>query len=242
MIESSEKNFCRQFGEVYQYQWFYGDGSVDLVEHVSTFTQVGAKLAEQFDLKELYKIDEGDFRLFRPLNPVENVDTLVLLERYDDLRVWAGAEYIAQRSPIWMGAILDDQDSEHTWLGEGYLMADDAIEPPKPFESDRISIDWVTYDPTKKAALVEFPKLVQELTEAVAAAGFDQTTVRYFGMTTTAGPGLNLAHLWLEHASPSVLGEVLAWRQSAPELADWRRRINAIGGSIRSHHLLSQVA
>ena len=240
-MTDSPDGFRRRFGEVYQYQWCYGDGSVDLVEHISGFTTAGATLARQLGMDE-FKIDEGGFRLFRPLVHTQNVDTLVLLERYADIRVWAAGEYEAQTSPLWMKAVLDDQHNEHTWLGEGHIMADDALTPPKVLDADRLAIDWVTYEPTKLSALVEFPQLVQELTDAVASAGFDATTVRYFGMNTTAGPNLNLAHLWLEHTSPGVLGEVLAWRQSSPELADWRHRVSAAGGAVRSHHLLAQVA
>lgn len=122
------------------------------------------------------------------------------------------------------------------------LGVDDAITPSKKIKSDRISMDWVTFDPAKKAALVDLPELVQELTEAIEAAGFEQTSVRYFGMNTIAGVFLNHAHLLIEHASPAVLGEVLAWRQSAPELTDWRRRMNSICGRIRCHNLLTQVS
>jgi hypothetical protein len=240
-MKTSDNRFHRRFGEVYQYQWCYSDGTVDLVKHISQFTEVGAALAVELGMEE-FKIDEGGFRLFRPLVHTDNVDTLVLLERYEDIRVWAAGEYAAQTSPSWMQAILDDQDNAHTWLGEGYIMADDALSAPTLMDSDLISVDWVTFDPTKKSALVTFPDLAQELAEAVASAGFNQTAVRYFAMNTTAGSGLNLAHLWLEHDSPQIMGEVLAWRQSAPELAEWRQRLCVTGGRMVSHHLLTQVA
>ncbi|MCE7997535.1 MAG: hypothetical protein HEP70_01620 [Rhodobiaceae bacterium] len=241
MTKTSQEGFRRRFGEVYQYQWLYGDGSVDLVEHTSKFTEVGAALAVELGMEDL-KIDEGGFRLFRPLISQGNDDSLVLLERYDDIRVWAAGEYEAQTSHSWMSAILADQDNPSTWLGEGCILADDALTPPKKLNSSRIAIDWTTFDPTKKAALVEFPSLIQELTELLDAAGFSDTAVRYFGMTTTAGAFLNHAHLWLEHESPSVMGEVLAWRQSAAELHDWRNRLTKVSGTVRSHQLLVQVA
>jgi hypothetical protein len=141
-----------------------------------------------------------------------------------------------------MSAILANQDNAHTWLGDAYHMLDDALDPPGELRADRISVDWTVYDPTKKAALVDFPEMVRELTSAIGHAGFTETTVRYFAMTTAAGPALNHAHLWLEHASPAVLGEVLAWRQSTPALMDWRNRLNQICGEIQSHQLLTQVA
>lgn len=239
-MAASTDDFCRRFGEVHQTQWIYGDGEIDLAEHMSQLTAMGAELAKSLGLEEL-NLDEGGFRMFRPLVPTEPVDTLLFLERYDDIRVWAAGEYEAQISPVWMKFVLDDQDNAHTRLGEGHLMVEDSLGTPRVVDSDTLAIDWVTYEPTKKAALVDFPGLVHELSEAVEAQGFDQTSVRYFAMTTIAGPGLNYAHLWLEHASPGVLGQVLAWRQSAPELADWRNRLNAICGGLRSRHLLSQV-
>jgi hypothetical protein len=61
-------------------------------------------------------------------------------------------------------------------------------------------------------------------------------------MTTAAGPVLNYAQLWIEHESAAVLAEVLAWRQCAPELRDWRNRLDAMCGEIRAHHLITQVA
>ena len=84
--------------------------------------------------------------------------------------------------------------------------------------------------------------MVRDLTAVIEAAGFTETSVRYFAMMTAAGPALNYANLWLEHTSPAVLGEVLAWRQSAPELSDWRNQINKMCGDIRSHHLFTQIA
>ena len=233
--------FARRFGEVYQYNWVYGDGSVDLVNEIGKIAQAGVVLANQLGMHDVGM--EGDaWRMFRPMLHKESRDTLVLMERYDNLEIWAAAERAAQTSPLWMGAILANQDNEHTWLGEGQLMLDDALDPPRKLDSQSISVDWVTYDPPKKAALVDFPEMVRELANAVEQAGFSETVVRYFGMPTIAGAGLNHAHLWLEHASPSVLGEVLAWRQSAPELHDWRRKLDHVCGAIVSHNLLNQVA
>lgn len=240
MVDTPD-GFARRFGEVYQYQWIYSDGSLDLVEEISKVAEAGVVLSEQLGMQHL-GIDEGGFRMFRPLLHVSDQDTLVLLERYESLSVWAAAETAAQTSPLWMGAILANQDNKHTWLGEGYHMLDDALDPPRELDSASISVDWVTYNPTKKVALVEFPQLVHELGVAAEQAGLTDTAVRYFAMTTAAGPGLNFAHLWLEHRSPAVLGEALAWRQSAPELHEWRNRLNGVCGDIRSHHLLTQVA
>lgn len=240
MSTSSSEGFRRQFGELLQTVWLYGDGSVDLVENINALTQVGVQVAQELGMDDLH-LDEGAWRLFRPLVSTVKTDTLMLLERYDDIRVWAAGEYEAQRSPVWMKWILDDEDNEHSWIGESQFMAEDTLDLSRELESDLIAIDWVTYEPTKRAALVDFPELVRELGETVAAAGFDQTRVRYFGMPTVAGGDAHLAQLWLEHSSPSVLGEVLDWRQNSRELADWRRRLNAVSGSIRSHHLLSQI-
>lgn len=236
---NDRQEFARRFGEVYQYQWIYGDGSVDLVSEIAKIAEAGEVLAEQLAMEHVM---EDAFRMFRPLLHTSTTDTLLLLERYESLAVWAVAETAAQTSPLWMAAVLANQDNDRTWLGDAHHMLDDALDPPRELKTDRLSVDWTVYDPTKKAALVEFPDVVGELTEAMDAAGFSETAVRYFAMTTAAGPALNHAHLWLEHASPAFLGEVLAWRQCAPELRDWRNRLNRMCGEIRSHHLLTQVA
>lgn len=239
-MKAANGEFARRFGELYQTQWVYGDGTVDLVAEIEKITEAGEVLAAQLGMAEV--MDEGAFRMFRPLLHTSTMDTLLLLERYESLAVWAVAETAAQTSPLWMGAILANQDNEHTWLGDAQHMLDDALDLPRKLNTDWISVDWTAYDPTKKAALVEFPDLVRELTTAINDAGFSETAVRYFAMTTAAGPALNYAHLWIEHVSPAVLGEVLAWRQSAPELTDWRMRLNGMCGEIRSHHLLTQIA
>jgi len=239
-MQNSSDGFARRFGEVYQHQWIYGDGSIDLVAEIGKIAAAGIELAEQLGMQDL-NIDEGGFRMFRPMNPENGMDTLVLLERYDNLQVWAAAECAAQTSTLWMKAILDNQSNEHTWLGEGSHMLDDALDAPRDISSDRIAVDWVCYNPTKQAALVDFPLLVRELSAVLHESGFDETAVRYFGMTTAAGPDLNLAHIWLEHSSAAVMGEVLAWRQSAPELRDWRHHLNSLHGEIRAHHMLVQV-
>ena len=57
-------------------------------------------------------------------------------------------------------------------------MLDDALDAPVNLDSESIPVDWVTYDPTKKAALVDFPELILELASAVAQAGFIETAVR----------------------------------------------------------------
>ena len=84
-----------------------------------------------------------------------------------------------------MSAILANQDNEHTWLGDAYHMLDDALDPPGELLTDRISVDWTVYDPTKKAALVEFPEMVRELSSAIDAAGFTETSVQYFAISVT---------------------------------------------------------
>lgn len=231
--------FARRFGELYQTQWIYGDGTVDLVAEIAKIAEAGETLAGELGMEEVM---EGAFRLFRPMLHLSTTDTLLLLERYESLSVWAAAETAAQTSPLWMSAILANQDNNKTWLGDAYQMLDDALDPPRSIEVERISVDWTVFDATKKAALVEFPGMIRELTEYVNAAGFDETAVRYFAMTTAAGPALNYAHLWLEHSSPAVLGEVLAWRQSSAELQDWRYRLNQMCGEVCSHQLLTQIA
>ncbi len=233
--------FRRRFGEAYQTHWVYGDGSVDLVEEISKFTEMGGALAASMGLEDL-KIDEGGFRLLRPLITSQPVDTLLLLERYDNIGVWATGEMAAQTSPVWMQGVLANAENKSTWLGDGYIMVDDANTPARTLATDRISVDWMTFDPSKKAALVDFPDIIDELAQETEAQGFNETAVRYFAMTTASGIGQNFAHLWIEHTTPALMGEVLAWRQSAPELADWRRRLNALAESVVSHHLLTQVA
>lgn len=238
-MTSDNDGFARRFGELYQTQWIYGDGSVDLVSEIAKIAAAGETLAGQLGMEEVM---EGAFRLFRPLLHTQTTDTLLLLERYESLAVWAVAETAAQTSPLWMSAVLANQDNNHTWLGDAYHMLDDALDVPRELTTDHLSVDWTVYDPTKKVALIEFPKMVRELAGHIVEAGFEDTAVRYFAMTTAAGSALNYAHLWLEHVSPAVLGEVLAWRQSAPELHDWRIRLNAICGEVISHQLLTQVA
>lgn len=238
-MTTGNEGFARRFGELYQTQWIYGDGSVDLVSEIAKIAEAGEVLAGQLGMEEVM---EDAFRLFRPLLHTNTNDTLLLLERYESLAVWAVAETAAQTSPLWMSAVLANQDNRQTWLGDAYHMLDDALDRPRDLAADFISIDWTVYDPTKKAALVEFPEMVRELAERIDRAGFSETAVRYFAMTTAAGPALNHAHLWIEHSSPAVLGEVLAWRQSALELSDWRNRLNEMCGDIRSHQLLTQVA
>ena len=238
-MTDTQAGFARRFGELYQTQWIYGDGTVDLVGEIAKIAAAGEVLASQLGMEEVMA---HAFRLFRPMLHAEAKDTLLLLERYESLSVWAEAETAAQTSPLWMSAILANQDNNQTWLGDAYHMLDDSLDPPPALTTDFISVDWTVYDPTKKVALVEFPQMVQELANQVKTAGFDGTVVRYFAMTTAAGSALNYAHLWLEHSSPATLGEVLAWRRSAIEMQDWRNRLDAICGEIKAHHLLTQVA
>jgi hypothetical protein len=49
-------------------------------------------------------------------------------------------------------------------------MLDDALDLPRELKVDQISVDLTVYDPTKKAALVEFPDIVRELTVALDGA------------------------------------------------------------------------
>ena len=92
-MTASNEGFSRRFGELYQTQWVYGDGSVDLVSEIATIAEAGEVLAGQLGMQEVM---EGAFRLFRPLLHTGTSDTL-LLERYESLAVWAVAETAAQR-------------------------------------------------------------------------------------------------------------------------------------------------
>ena len=236
-MSSSPPGFSRRFGEVLHYQWAHGNGAVDLVEALQVGLAAGNAITESAGL------GTGGFRLLRPLTTEQGSDSIVWLERYADYHAWATTEIAAQRSPEWMGMILAGQQNlELSWLGESHAMVEDTLGEDVPPQHKRVAIDWTTYDTTKLAALTTFPELTQELAEAARKAGFTESGVRYFGMPTSAGRDLNLAHVWIEHPSPSVLGEFLGWRQASPELADWRQRLRQAGGEPRSHHLLSQVA
>ena len=230
-------SFSRRFGEVLHYQWAYGNGSFDLAEALEAGLAAGNAITESAGL------GTGGFRLLRPLTTEQGSDSLVWLERYADYHAWATTEITAQRSPEWMGMILaGQQNTDLSWLGESHAMVEDTLGEDVPPQHERVAVDWTTFDPTKLAALTTFPELVQELGDLARKAGFTESGVRYFGMPTSAGRDLNLAHIWIEHPSPSVLGEFLGWRQASPELADWRQRLRQAGGEPRSHHLLWQVA
>ena len=118
-MTTTDSEFARRFGELYQTQWIYGDGSVDLVAEVAKIAAAGEILAGQLGMEEVM---EGAFRLFRPLLHTNATDTLLLLERYESLAVWAAAETAAQTSPLWMSAVLANQDNKQTWLGDAYHM------------------------------------------------------------------------------------------------------------------------
>ena len=233
--------FRRPFGELLHYGWFTSDGEVDLAATFGGMVAHAATVATELGMEDL-GLDHGGWRLFRPLNPPTNEDTLMLLERYDDIRIWAAGEYAAQTSPLFMQMIVANEDNPHTFQGESHFMADDTPDSPGSLAVDRISVDWVTFDCTKRAALLDLPPLIAELGVGLKQAGFDDISTRFFGMLTSGGPDINLGHLWIETPSPARLGEVLAFRQSAPELADWRNRLNGACGGIRRHTLLTQIA
>jgi len=237
----NDSGFARRFGEAYQYTWVYGDGSVDLG---ALGAGLSAMLAEQaaaagFDISTDH--DGEMFQYFRPLIQRGEHDAMLILERYPDLTVWAGGECLAQRSPGWMQWVLGQQDDPHTWLGDGCIMLDDALSPPKALPGPVIAMDWITVDGGKKAALVDIPQMAQELTESLDAEGFTETSVRCFGMNTIAGPWLNHAHILLEHSSTHAMAEVLAWRQSSPKLSAWRQKLRDVAGAPVSHELFVKI-
>ena len=49
------------FGELYQTQWIYGDGSVDLVYEIVKIAQAGEKLAEELGMEEVMDVHSGCF-------------------------------------------------------------------------------------------------------------------------------------------------------------------------------------
>ena len=234
------KRFRRSFGAIHHYAWLESDGSLDLPALVGQMTETASAIADSLGMEDLGLAD-GAWRLFRPLVSTGVIDTVMLLESYDDIRVWAAGEYAAQRSPDFMEMILAEQDNPHTKIGESHFMAEDSIHDPSPVTTNRICVDWTTFEPTKKAAMIDFPELAAELSEAFTGAGFVDLAVRYFGMLTSAGRDGHLAQLWIEHSSASAMAEALAWRQSDPALGDWRRRLNAVAGDVRTHQLLQQI-
>jgi hypothetical protein len=231
---------ARKFGEVIQAQWVHGDGSIDLIEHMGQFTEVGTALAKAVGMDDL-DLDDGGFTTYRPLvhNDLSGFgDTLLFVERYADLTIWAAAECVAQRSEDWMRVVVADAADARTRLGEAWLMADDSRHAVRPLAGSPEALEWLTFDPGKHAALVTLPPLVAELADAMQD---EEVSVRYLHMTTSAGTGVDLAHLWIDYASPATLGERLAWRRRSPELADWRRRVAAVTGSVRAHQLLARA-
>jgi len=237
----TDTEFARRFGEAYQYTWVYGDGSVDLG---ALGAGLSAMLAEQaaaagFDISTDH--DGEMFQYFRPLIQRGEHDAMLILERYPDLMVWAGGECLAQRTPGWMQWVLGQLDDPHTWLGDGSIMIDDAKSTPVALSGPVVAMDWITIDAGKKAALVDIPELAQDLTEAIAAEGYTETSVRCFGMTTIAGPWLNHGHILLEHSSVQAMSEVLAWRQSSPKLGAWRQKIRDLAGDKVQHELFVKI-
>ena len=235
-MQQGTEGFRRRFGEVLHYQWIYGDGSFDLAERVTGSVGHADELAGSIDH------EPGGFRLFRPLSATSAAhDTVLWLERYDDVRAWAAMELTAQHSERWMQMVVAGERTDRSWLGESSVIVEDTLADPRPVPGERIAVDWTVYDPSKLAALVELPALVNELADAMADAGYIDASVRYFAMPTSAGHDLNLAHIWIEHPTPAALGEVLAWRHSAPELNDWRQRFRAAAGPATAAHPLWQV-
>jgi hypothetical protein len=57
---------------------------------IAKIAEAGETLASQLGMEEIIKdVMEGAFRLFRPLLHSHKTDTLLLLERYQSLAVWA---------------------------------------------------------------------------------------------------------------------------------------------------------
>ena len=111
-MQQGTEGFRRRFGEVLHYQWIYGDGSFDLAERVTGSVGHADELAGSIDH------EPGGFRLFRPLSATSAAhDTVLWLERYDDVRAWAAMELTAQHSERWMQMVVAGKEPiAHGWV------------------------------------------------------------------------------------------------------------------------------
>ena len=228
--------FRRRFGSVLHYQCIFSDGTVDMEEGLkgsaalveSLQSEAGVQGAQGYSGYRLISTDAVD-------------DCILWLERYCDLKSWADTETLAQHSASWMGMALMSEANEQMWFGESYAMVEDSLKEAPTVDEEKMAIDWTICETTKLDALITMPGLVDDLASRAKKAGFNQTAVRCFGMTTSAGNSMHLSHIWTEHASTEEMIEFAAFRRASPDMAGWRADFRSIVPSIAANHLLQRV-
>ena len=121
---------------------------------------------------------------YRPISTDAVDDCILWLERYRDLKSWADTETLAQHSASWMAMVLMSEANEQTRFGESYAIVEDSLNEAPIVDEEKMAIDWTICETTKLDALITMPGLVDDLASRAQGAGFNQTAVRCFGMTT----------------------------------------------------------
>ena len=229
--------FTRKFGNVYHYAWLEGVPGTDFHETSKNVAAFAGNLAKELGVSGAF-----GFQVFQSLNSINPHGEALWLEKYEDIQAWAMAELAAQRSSTWMAMILGSEHAQTSVNGESNAIIDDSLSECERIESETLSIDWTVLSPSKLEALISLPPLVEEFSEIMRSAGHSDSTVRFLGMTTSAGAEPNLGHFWIESPTPTCMAELLSWRQTAPELKVWRHKLASVCREIKSHHLLTRIA
>ena len=231
-----EAGFRRRFGSVLHYQWIFSDGSADMEAGLKGT----AALVESLQSEAGVQGSQG-YSGYRPISTDAVDDCILWLERYRDLKSWADTETLAQHSASWMAMVLMSEANEQTRFGESYAIVEDSLKEAPIVDEEKMAVDWTICETTKLDALITMPGLVDDLASRAQGAGFNQTAVRCFGMTTSAGNSMHLSHIWTEHASTEEMIEFATFRRASSDMASWRAEFRSIVPSIAANHLLQRV-
>ena len=134
--------------------------------------------------------------------------------------------------------VMMSEANEQTRFGESYAIVEDSLNEAPIVDEEKMAIDWTICETTKLDALITMPGLVDDLASRAQGAGFNQTAVRCFGMTTSAGNSMHMSHIWTEHACTEEMIEFATFRRASSDMASWSAEFRSIEPSIAANHRL----
>ncbi len=224
--------FRRAFRDVYHTSWFYAKGETDVLESALRTTEM-VHANNEFP---------GVLHFYKPLLTTDLVDSLLMVEKYEDFHAWTAAEVWGQTSPGYFDALVSLQSKQEVSVANTQVMVEDTLDASYGPLQPHGCVQWSVYRAPIAEALFKLPTVAVELEQTLHQAGFQNCKVRYFGMPSGTGSNRNLAHLWIEFTDVHAALDATLFQEGSAQMRAWRKQLRHAVTSIERRNLFQFAA
>ena len=242
-MPDSQQKYVRKFKDVMHLAIMRGAPGIDMKQDILAYMLAGVAASHK-DAKN-DRTEQVEIQAFWPLNSTNVCQELFWVEHYPNLREWAEAELISQRSEQWISSRIALSRSGILESSYAEMMVEDTLDyaprlKPKPGDP-LIGVNLIQLRSTSILPnLIELPAHVRKLNRILRSAGFNSFSPKYFTAPTSAGSDRENAWIWIEYPSVVDMVGALTYLVSDSEAAAWRKELVSIT-KIQAQHLLVQA-